>query len=322
MSNYILLSNEVELFYFLEFILLALLMIAFLFIIPILKNWDFSQTSSNQYRLEKRSYLINTIIYFSLFIKIFLIGYFIYTVDLLSSIIPGAMCATGVFGFNDYGYLLLINKIVLLFFSLLWIVVNHIDLKRKNFPYFKTKSYLFLIIILLVLSEVILDVLYFSNLSTESLATCCSVFYDTSKSSPLPFGLSITNVLILFYVFFISLLFSNHKKYLLSSFILNSLFIYIGYYALIYFFGTYIYQLPTHHCPFCMLQKEYLYIGYLVFITLFAGIFFSISNLFLKLFLKEEQTDFFLYSNISNTLFTLICTAYLVVYYFKNGVLL
>ena len=32
-------------------------------------------------------------------------------------------------------------------------------------------------------------------------------------------------------------------------------------------------QLPTHHCPFCLLQKDYHYIGYPLYISLFlAGI--------------------------------------------------
>jgi hypothetical protein len=30
-------------------------------------------------------------------------------------------------------------------------------------------------------------------------------------------------------------------------------------------------ELPTHHCPFCILQKEYGYIGYPLYLLLFAG---------------------------------------------------
>jgi hypothetical protein len=35
--------------------------------------------------------------------------------------------------------------------------------------------------------------------------------------------------------------------------------------------SCYIYELPTHHCPFCILQKEYGYIGYLIYLTLLGG---------------------------------------------------
>ena len=42
--------------------------------------------------------------------------------------------------------------------------------------------------------------------------------------------------------------------------------------ALISFISLYFYQLPTHHCPFCILQKEYYYAGYLLYITLLGGV--------------------------------------------------
>jgi hypothetical protein len=43
--------------------------------------------------------------------------------------------------------------------------------------------------------------------------------------------------------------------------------------AVISFISLYFYELPTHHCPFCILHKEYHYIGYLMYLSLFgAGI--------------------------------------------------
>jgi len=41
--------------------------------------------------------------------------------------------------------------------------------------------------------------------------------------------------------------------------------------SLVSFICLYIYELPSHHCPFCLLQKEYSYIGYLLYATLFCG---------------------------------------------------
>ena len=41
--------------------------------------------------------------------------------------------------------------------------------------------------------------------------------------------------------------------------------------SIISFICLYIYELPTHHCPFCILQKEYGYVGYLLYIALFGG---------------------------------------------------
>ncbi len=41
--------------------------------------------------------------------------------------------------------------------------------------------------------------------------------------------------------------------------------------SLISFICLYFYELPTHHCPFCILQKEYGYVGYALYITLLGG---------------------------------------------------
>ena len=41
--------------------------------------------------------------------------------------------------------------------------------------------------------------------------------------------------------------------------------------ALISFISIYFYELPTHHCPFCILHQEYGYVGYLLYLTLLVG---------------------------------------------------
>lgn len=41
--------------------------------------------------------------------------------------------------------------------------------------------------------------------------------------------------------------------------------------AIFSFVSCYIYELPTHHCPFCILQKEYGYVGYMIYVTLLGG---------------------------------------------------
>jgi hypothetical protein len=42
--------------------------------------------------------------------------------------------------------------------------------------------------------------------------------------------------------------------------------------SILSFISLYVYELPTHHCPFCLLQMEYGYIGYLLYAALFSGV--------------------------------------------------
>ena len=41
--------------------------------------------------------------------------------------------------------------------------------------------------------------------------------------------------------------------------------------ALIAFISLYVYELPTHHCPFCLLHREYNGIGYPFYLLLLTG---------------------------------------------------
>jgi hypothetical protein len=41
--------------------------------------------------------------------------------------------------------------------------------------------------------------------------------------------------------------------------------------AMISFISLYFYELPTHHCPFDLLQKEYNFVGYPLYMALLGG---------------------------------------------------
>jgi hypothetical protein len=176
----IFLSNTVIVFLFIEAILLILLTIAFVNVIAILKSWNFESTSPQQYRLEKRSYLVILIILFTLGFKVIMLPYFAYMVDALSSLVPGAMCAAGVISSNIYGDYLLILKVSILFLIGIWLILNRMDLNAKNYPYFHKKLYLFIAIFLLVIVESVLDLIYLDKIVTKHVVSCCSAIKNSA----------------------------------------------------------------------------------------------------------------------------------------------
>ena len=318
----IFLSNEILIFLFLQTTIYTLLLISFIYSITILRDWDFKKSTVLQYKLEKRSYLVILIISFSLFIKILLFFYFIFSIDNLSHFVVGAMCAAGIFSL-EYGEISLFLKLTNLFFIGIWFVLNSLDLKRKDYKYTKIKLLLFIFIFICLTFEYILDFKFLSNIPLNEAVECCSVIFETSSiSSKIPFGLVNSSLILIFYILFVLIVILNIQKKSILLLFFNILFVYISYFAVTYFFSTYIYELPTHQCPFCMLQKEYHFIGYFIWSTLFLGTFFGVASYILKVFINEDLNYTYKYSLIFNTIFVFICSFYVIRFYFINGVFL
>ena len=321
--NEIFLSNQIIVFLLSESTLFALLSVAFVVSLKFLLKWDFERYTPYQFALERQTYLVTTILLFVFSMKFILIVYFIFSIDALSLLVPGAMCAAGVITVNEYGSSLLVLKLVLLFFLTLWFYVHYYDSRTKNYLWFKQKFWLFSFIFLLFTLELWLDFTYFSQIDTHLPVSCCStLFGQLEGANPLPFGLSISMLLILFYLLYILMILTIKTVYPLLFMVASIVFVYIAYYAVVYFFGSYIYQLPTHKCPFCMLQPEYYYIGYLLWGTLFLGTYIGLCNALTALLMGKNHVRSQVIAIYLLSLFILLCTSYVAVYYFKNGVLL
>ncbi len=312
----ILLFSEVSITLFVETLLFLLLCVALLFTILILKGWNRYAITSYQYQLEKYSYLVVTIISATLIIKVMLVPFFTYTLNELSSIIPGAMCAAGVVSVNKYGETLFVLKILIIMLTFLWIILNNQDQYAKNYPYFKHKMWFFILIFTLITTELILQLLFLTNISTASPVLCCSVIYKDDSNS-IPFNLSTLQLITLFYILNILLIVLAYFKKRFSLFIFSIFHIYISYYAIVYFFSTYVYELPTHKCPFCLLQSDYYYVGYAIFSSLFIASFYAISSSIYKF-----ASNNFKYALIWYIIFIFFVSSHFIFYIFKNGVLL
>ncbi|MFB1032154.1 MAG: hypothetical protein QMB77_01385, partial [Aliarcobacter cryaerophilus] len=227
----IFLSNEILIFLFLQTTIYTLLLISFIYSITILRDWDFKKSTALQYKLEKRSYLVILIISFSLFIKILLFFYFIFSIDNLSHFVVGAMCAAGIFSL-EYGEISLFLKLANLFFIGIWFVLNSLDLKRKDYKYTKIKLLLFIFIFICLTFEYILDFKFLSNIPLNEAVECCSVIFETSSiSSKIPFGLVNSSLILIFYILFVLIVILNILyKYILIIFF-YIFFVYISYFS-------------------------------------------------------------------------------------------
>jgi hypothetical protein len=315
------LTPEVLTLFIINGIFLLLATVAFVLSVKIFLKWDINSTSKTQYTLEKQSFLAATIIKYIFAIKLPLFLFFIFTLDKISTLLTGAMCAAGVVDATAYGTYLLILKLLNLYLFAFWLTLHYLDMKSPNLPYSKIKFEFFIIAFLFLLAEIVLEGIMFQAIDIDKMVSCCGTLYSTSATSAIGDILKINPTLLLglFYGnFMLMVLFYKLKvKYLFA--LSNITFIIVALISLISWFGTYIYELPTHHCPFCFLQSDYYYVGYAIYITLFIGTFYGIRSGIME-FLGEERARSYKISLIFNTLYLLIVTAYPLVYFIRNGV--
>jgi hypothetical protein len=244
----------------------------------ILEKWDLHSGSELQLDLERRTYLISVILSYTLVFQILSLFLYIFTADNLHSQFTGAMCAAGSLGVNSYGYPVLILKIVNCLLSGVWLIINHVDSRGYDYPLIKTKYGMLNILAPLILLEAVFQFVYFFNLKADVITSCCGSLFSTDKHSiageiaGLPNGpmlvaffgmMAITVVVgVVFY--------ARGKGGGVFSF-LSSLTFVVAAASLVSFICLYFYELPSHHCPFCILQKEYSYIGYALYATLLGG---------------------------------------------------
>jgi positive regulator of sigma E activity len=260
----------------------AMVLYASYFGFRIISKWDLNSGSELQLGLERRTYLVSTILSYVFFFELISFFLFIYTADNLCNLFVGAMCAAGTLNVNDYGYPALILKIVNFILAGVWLIMNYADNRAYDYPLIKTKYLLLLMIAPVMLSEAVVQGNYFIGLRADVITSCCGALFSTdirgltSEISALPAkpmkaafftGMSLTLVSgIYFYLKGYKDKISGYLFSILSgsSFVISIL-------SIISFISLYIYELPTHHCPFCILQKEYNYIGYPLYLALLAG---------------------------------------------------
>jgi hypothetical protein len=110
------------------------------------------------------------------------------------------------------------------------------------------------------------------------ITSCCGSLFSTGKSNvgselaalpALPMQIAFYLSMFLTISLGISCYRTGEKGYLFSATIIVAFLLSLV--SIISFISLYYYELPTHHCPFCILQKEYGYAGYLLYATLLGG---------------------------------------------------
>jgi hypothetical protein len=244
----------------------------------ILQKWDIASGSSLQLDLERRTYLISTIISYVFGFQLLSLFLFVYTADSLCPLFVGAMCAAGTLNVNGFGYPVLLLKVLNFLLAGQWLILNSADNRAEDYPLIRKKYALLLVVMPLLVAETVLLVLYVQGLNPDVITSCCGSLFspssrgvaaDLASLAPKPLAVFFAAVLCLAVA--AGLFFAvKGRGGLLVAFASLAAFL-AGVASLISFIGPYAYELPTHHCPFCVLQRDYHYVGYLLYLGLLGG---------------------------------------------------
>ena len=268
--------------------IVALLLVSFLitgmtlysafFGITIIRKWDLHSGSEEQLMLERRTYLISTVLAYVLAFQIGSLFLYIHTADALHNQFVGAMCAAGTLNADPYGYPALLLKILNVILAGLWLVINYADSRAYDYPLIRIKYAMLLLMAPLIANEAIAQTLYFLQLKADVITSCCGSLFS-SEGAGVSSDLAAVPPKVAIPVFYLSfaLVFAPGvacwlKGKLAGFFSLASgLFFLVACVSFVSFISLYFYELPTHHCPFCVLQREYGYIGYVLYAALLTG---------------------------------------------------
>jgi len=277
---------------------LALLVAACVVGIQVLRRWDFSSSSASQLALERRTFLVSSLATVALAIEIASSLLFLYTVDDLHRLFVGAMCATGSLNANPVGWWVLPVKVLILLAAPLWIALNGLDVRAGDFPVIRAKYGALLVLAPLVAGDLVLQARYFLGLDPAVITSCCGSLFSAAGSgvsSDLA-GLPVFPTMAAFYACaaaFVAAMAACRLRPAAVTRIATAglalVFLAVALAAMVSFLSLYIYELPTHHCPFDVLQLQYRAIGYPLYLSLFAAVVFGLLPATASLFRRRES---------------------------------
>ena len=291
-----------------ELAIFVIFTVAVYFSLQIIKHWDPGSLSSSQLELEHKSELVSTVMFWTLVFQIFSLFVLVYAADSISSSIPGAMCAVGVFQNSKVGWYAISVKIIGLFLYGWWLYIQKWDEYLEGYPLTVLKSKYLVVIYLFFIVDLILEFLFFFNLNPQVVTSCCGVIFGVGSGSSTSFLITLPprfmEVFTFLYFVFV-VLFGFRVKGKRSMFfygVFSLIGLVLGILAVISFVAPYIYLEPTVHCPFCLLKPENYYYGYFIYLALFMGSFLGSSSVLYHVLSRKEKKLSSLVYNIKKTI--------------------
>ena len=255
------------------------------------RKWDINNQAEEQYRLEKKVYLIITILSLGFLLRLLMIPLWFRTLQSMIISISGAMCLVGVHNAGaPYSYISSSLKLVLPVWYGYWLILNLLDRKIVTQPFMKNKLAALTPLGILIILETVLDASFFFSTPPRQVS-CCTSLFDVPRDDMLQIVTESTWLWV--YIFYaLSIIILAQTVYFLTAQKKSALtgkgwwfgkktVIFFEAPVIIFLFATLIIafqtkisplflHLPFHHCIFCLCQE--VWDALLCFCMIFAGL--------------------------------------------------
>lgn len=245
----------------------------------LLRHWNLSSGARAQIELERRTHLVATVLTLVALAQGFALVLMVFNADRTAPLLLGAMCAFGSFNASVYGFPALSAKVAVFFATFVWLALHRADLQAEDYPLTRRKYALVLALLLpLALADAALSLAYFSDLRADTLTSCCGTAFNPDKpdlggdAAALPPHVALALLGGALAVAAALALGARRWQGLATAYGLFSVVIFlVALLAVVSAVSIYVYEHPHHHCPFCLLKREYGYFGFLLYPPLFLG---------------------------------------------------
>lgn len=238
-------------------------------------GWNPEDSSRRQLARERRSLLVESGLKLVLGWQLVSLFLFVAAAEHLHSLFSGAMCAAGTFNADPLGYPTLIIKIVVFVLCGIGLVMMRASAAAWTTGLVRFKHLFALVIAAALIVENVIQIRYFTGLDPEIITSCCATIFREgadglgAELAGFPVGASRVS---LFGGFALTagagaryLVRGKSPVYFAVQVVPLTV---LALVAVISWIAPSFYQLPTHHCPFCLLSSHYGYVGHVLYAAL------------------------------------------------------
>lgn len=260
-------------------ILCAMVVAASLTGISITARWDAASSDARQLSRERRALLLEVAVKVVLVFQLISLVAFVAVADRIHPWFDGAMCAVGTLGAHPLGVPTLAVKILVFVLSGLWLILGRAATGAYDAGLVRLKHGSLVLVAAALVLENILQFRYFLGLQPNVITSCCATVFSQngrgigSELAALPLRESRA-------AFFVCLALTAgaglgviHRGRSPALYSLASLlFAAVAVAALLSWIAPSVYELPTHHCPLCLIAEPHRLTGFLLYASLAVAV--------------------------------------------------